>query len=118
MSDVSLWLLFIGVGVGNFALRLSFIQSYGRFRFPPLLHRALRFVPASVLSALVLPAVIYPGGVTLAPLENPRLWAALVAVLVAWKSRNILLTLIAGMGSLWLFQYGIDNLSALYSLRQ
>ncbi|MFC6673001.1 AzlD domain-containing protein [Marinobacterium aestuariivivens] len=105
MSELSLWLLFLAVGCVTFALRLSFIQFYGRLRVPSGLQRALHYVPSSVLAALVLPAVIYGGAAAPYSLENPRIWAALVAALVAWKSRNILFTLVAGMGTLWTLQY-------------
>ena len=58
MTELWLWGLFLAVGVGTFALRLSFIELYGQLRIPTALHRALAYVPASVLAALVLPAVI------------------------------------------------------------
>ena len=58
MSDLALWGLFVAVGVGTFAMRLSFIELYGQLRVPPLVSRALMYVPASVLAALVLPAFI------------------------------------------------------------
>lgn len=104
MTDLSLWILFLAVGLGNFALRLSFIELYGKLRIPAVLHRALAYVPASVLAALVLPAVVYPDRSADFTFANPRLLAAVVAALVAWKSRNILFTLAAGMGTLWLLQ--------------
>lgn len=104
MTEASLWALFLAIGVGTFALRVSFIQAYGRLRIPSILNRALAYVPASVLAALVLPAVIYPTSSAEFDLSNGRLLAAAVAALVAWKSRSILLTLAAGMGALWLHQ--------------
>lgn len=104
MTDQSLWVLFLAIGVGTFALRLSFIQAYGWLRTPPWLHQALAYVPASVLAALVLPAVIYPSAGAQFDLGNGRVLAAAVATLVAWKTRNILFTLAAGMGTLWLQQ--------------
>jgi|SRR3990167_3915002 len=104
MTDVSLWVLFLAIGLGTFALRVSFIQAYGRLRIPSWLHQALTYVPASVLAALVLPAVIYPTAGAEFDLGNGRLLAAAAAALVAWKSRSILLTLAVGMGVLWLQQ--------------
>ena len=41
MSDLSLWGLFLAVGLGTFAMRLSFVELYGRLRIPALLRRAL-----------------------------------------------------------------------------
>lgn len=104
MTDLALWALFLAIGLGTFALRVSFIQAYGRLRIPPILNRALAYVPASVLAALVLPAVIYPTAGAEFDLGNERLLAAAAAALVAWMSRSILLTLVTGMGVLWLQQ--------------
>ncbi len=101
MSDLALWGLFVAVGIGTFAMRLSFIELYGQLRVPPLVSRALMYVPASVLAALVLPAVVYPGGHEQLDLANPQIPAAVLAAWVAWKTRNTLLTLAVGMGVLW-----------------
>ena len=107
MTDLNtgtLWLIIIGMGVITFALRYSFIALAGRLELPPVLQRALRFVPAAVLSALVLPALVYPGGELNLSLGNDRLLAGLVALVVAWRTKSILPTLIVGMAALWLLQ--------------
>lgn len=105
MSDFALWGLFLAVGLGTFAMRLSFVELYGQLRIPPLLSQALLYVPASVLAALVLPAVVYPTGQTAIVWSNPQIPAALVAAVLSWKTRNTLVTLAAGMGTLWALQY-------------
>ncbi|WP_175651968.1 AzlD domain-containing protein [Pseudomonas sp. Marseille-P9899] len=105
MSDLALWGLFVAVGVGTFAMRLSFIELYGQLRIPPLVSRALAYVPASVLAALVLPAVMYPEGHGDFVLANAQIPAAIIAAAVAWKTRNTLLTLAVGMGALWSFKW-------------
>ncbi|NBA97509.1 AzlD domain-containing protein [Pseudomonas sp. R5(2019)] len=105
MSDLSLWGLFLAVGLGTFAMRLSFIEVYGRLRIPALLSRALVYVPASVLAALVLPAVVYPSGQGEFVLDNPQIPAAIIAAWVSWQTRNTVLTLAVGMGALWVFKF-------------
>lgn len=105
MSDLALWGMFLAIGLGTFAMRLSFIELYGRLRVPPLMSRALMYVPASVLAALVLPAVVYPNGHADFVLDNPQIPAALIAAWVAWRTRNTLLTLAAGMAMLWVFKF-------------
>lgn len=104
MSNLALWGLFLAVGVGTFVMRLSFVELYGRWRIPEWLNRALLYVPASVLAALVLPAVVYPNGHTEFELANPQIPAAIIAAWVAWKTRNTLLTLAVGMAALLLFK--------------
>jgi branched-subunit amino acid transport protein len=104
MSDLALWGLFLAVGMGTFAMRLSFIELYGRLRVPALMSRALLYVPASVLAALVLPSVVYPAGQGEFVLNNPQIPAAILAAAVAWKTRSTILTLAVGMAALWVFK--------------
>ncbi|WDY59435.1 AzlD domain-containing protein [Pseudomonas sp. PSKL.D1] len=105
MSDSAQWITFLLIGAGTFAIRLSFIEFYGALRIPPLLRRALVYVPASVLAALVLPAVVFADKQPAIDWSNPQIPAAIVAGLVAWRTRSTLLTLAAGMGALWLLKY-------------
>lgn len=104
MSDAMLWGIIAGVAIGTFLLRLSFIELWKWMTVPPLLVRALHYVPPAVLAALVLPVLLRSGGsIDLTP-DNLRLYAALPAAVVAWYSRNMLLTLGVGMGALWTLQ--------------
>ena len=105
MSAGMLWLTILLVALGTFLERLSFIFLYGKIKLPRWLERALRFVPASVLAALVFPALTHPAGTLDLSFGNYHLLAGLVGALVAWRTRNVLLTLTAGMLALWIFQY-------------
>lgn len=101
---MSLWLVMIGGGLLTFAIRLSFIIFLEKKEIPPIAQRALRLVPVAVFSALIFQLVFIPDDqVILSPL-NPRLLSGLLAALVAYKTRNILLTLLVGMAALLLLQ--------------
>ena len=104
MSTPALWLTILGAGAVTFALRLSLIALLGRIRIPPSFGRALRFVPAAVLTAVVIPLLFYENGVLQFSLGNERLLAGLVAALIAWRTRNVLFTLGGGMATLWILQ--------------
>ncbi len=104
MSAASLWLLFLAIGLGTFSLRFSFIYLFGKITMPEWLRRALKYVPAAVLAALVFPALTHPAGVLDISLNNLRLLAGLGGALVAWKTRNVLWTLVTGMAWLWNLQ--------------
>jgi len=104
MSTPTLWLAILGAGAVSFALRLSFIALLGRIEVPPLLERALRYVPAAVLTAVVIPLLFYQSGALEVSLGNERLLAGLFAALIAWRTSNVLLTLGGGMATLWALQ--------------
>ena len=98
------WVVILVVGLLNYLSRLSFIALFARRTMPPLLARALRYVPAAMLTALILPMVIDWHG-TPADLATPRVAAALIATAVAFATRSTLGTLGAGMAALWLLQW-------------
>jgi len=97
------WLVILAAGLGTFALRLSFLALLGGREPPPALAGALRFVPAAVLSALVVPAVVSLGlDPAPAVVYDPRkVVAAAVAAVVAWRTGSVLATIAVGMGTLW-----------------
>ena len=101
MSATSTWLLFIAIGLGTFLLRFLFIYLFGKTEMPDWLRRALRFVPAAALAALVFPALTHPAGHLDLSLQNFRLLAGLGGAIVAWKTSNVLLTILVGMVLLW-----------------
>ena len=98
----AIWIAMAVGGLLTFLIRLSFVGILGRWQTPEWLRRALRFVPPAVLSAIILPEVLVRGG-QFAP-WSPRLAAAVLAGLVAWRSRSAILAIVAGMAALLLLQ--------------
>jgi branched-subunit amino acid transport protein len=91
-------------GLLTFGIRFSLIYLFGRFEVPATIRAALRFVPPAVLSAIVFPELFLHGGSLDLSLGNHRLLAGLVAVLAAWRTRNSLVTILAGMAALLALQ--------------
>lgn len=100
MSGLPLTLLIAALAVVTLAERASFLLIKDRLRMPPLLERALTYVPAAVLAALITPAVFNGEGASIGPLDA-RVVAATLAALVAWFTRNVIATLAVGMLALW-----------------
>jgi branched chain amino acid efflux pump len=61
-------------------------------------------VPPAVLSAIIFPEVLVRDGAPDLQLGNARLVAGLVAAFVAWRTRNVVLTIAVGMAALWTAQ--------------
>lgn len=101
---MTIWLIMIGLAVGTFLIRVSFILVLGKRQVPPLLSRSLRFIPASILSALVVPQILTRNNVLQISLTNPQLIAGIVAAVVAWRTKNVLFTILSGMIVLWALQ--------------
>ena len=95
------WLIILAMGGVTFGIRLLPIALLGRVELPIGVQRALRFVPPAVLSAIVAPELLMPHGALDVSVGNARLIAGVIAMAVAWRTKNVLLTIAAGMIALW-----------------
>lgn len=102
---MNIWPVMLLGGLITFGMRFLLIYLFGRFEVPETIRRALHYVPPAVLSAIIFPELFIPDGTLNLSLENTRLLAGLVAILVAWFSKNTLITIIAGMVALFLLQF-------------
>lgn len=102
---MALWLMLLVIGVVTYAIRLSCIGLLGQREMPALLLKALRFVPLTVLPAIILPQLFLRNNTLALSLQNPRWMAGLLAAIVAWRTRNVLLTIAVGMIGLWVLQF-------------
>lgn len=101
---MNIWLIVLAAGAITYATRLSFILLFSRLEIPRWLQVALRFVPPAVLTAIFLPELVVQGGALDLTLGNDRLLAGGLAILVAWRTKNVVLTILVGMAGLWVLQ--------------
>jgi branched-subunit amino acid transport protein len=97
--------IIITIGIGTYLLRLSFIGIVGDRAIPEWALVPLRFVAPAVLAALIAPAVLLnEGSFDVSPASNPRAVAALVALVLAWKTRSVPVVIAAGLMTVWALQ--------------
>ena len=102
---MSLWLIILGMSMATFGQRASFLLLPEHVQLPALLRRALRFVPAAVLTAIWAPELLLQKGVLSLALGNERLLAGIIAVAIAWRFRVTFGTITAGLLALHLFDW-------------
>ena len=102
---MSLWLTIAGMAAVTYALRASFLVLPPSVETPPLLRRALRYVPAAVLTAIWAPELLLQDKVLYLALENERLLAGAVAIAAAWRWRLTSVTIAAGLLALHFFDW-------------
>ena len=103
-ATLKLWLVILAVGLLNYLSRLSFIAVFARRTMPPLLGRALQYVPAAMLTALIVPMIAADPAAGHALAFNPRIAAAAIAGVVAFYTRSSLWAMGTGMAALWVLQ--------------
>lgn len=102
---MTVWMTLIGMAVLTFLLRASFLLLPPTVETPPLFRRALRYVPAAVLTAIWAPELVLQNQVLSLSLENERLLAGTVAIVVAWRWRLTFATITSGLLALHLFAW-------------
>jgi len=101
---MNIWPALILGGLITFGMRFSFIYLFGRIEIPETIRRALHYVPPAVLSAIVFPELLIHSGGLDVSIDNTRMLAGIIAIAVAWFTKNTLLTILAGMIALLLLQ--------------
>jgi len=91
-------LLVVGMALVTFAVRYPVLVLVGKIPLPDRVFRALRYVPPAVLTAIIVPAVLIPDNKTVdfSP-TNSYLVAGVISALIAWRTKNLLLTIVLGM---------------------
>jgi branched-subunit amino acid transport protein len=102
---VNIWLVMLLGGLITFAIRFSLIYLFGKIQIPETMRKALHYVPPAVLSAIIFPELFFHEGMLDLSLDNTRLLAGLIAIAVAWFTKNTLITIIVGMVALFGLQF-------------
>jgi len=104
----SIWYSIFIVGILTYLSRLSFIFLSDRIKIHPRIYRTFRFIPIAVLSAIVFPELIH-NTTSQNSFSEPRLIAGVIAILIAWRTKNVILTITAGMALLYLLQFFLNH---------
>jgi branched-subunit amino acid transport protein len=96
--------------IGSMALvtyttRISMIAILGRFQVSLLARQALHYVPIAAFAAIIAPELVERAGHVSIGFDNVRLLGGIAAIVVAALTRHTLLTIVAGMGVMWVTQF-------------
>ncbi len=97
--------LILGMMLVTFAVRYPVLAMSGRLQLAPWFLQLLRYVPPTVLTAIVVPAVLMPNETLWLDHTNARLIGTVAAVLVAFWRKNLLLTIVVGMVVFFIWQW-------------
>jgi branched-subunit amino acid transport protein len=95
-------LLVLGMGIVTYLPRWIPLILLSRRQLPEWLKQWLDFVPAAVLSALILPAVVTTGDPRHLDVFQPALLVSIPVFIFAWKTRSLAGTVIVGMALFWI----------------
>jgi branched-subunit amino acid transport protein len=103
-NSLTIWIVIVGLGIGTFLIRFSFLGIIGGRELPDWVLRHLRYVAVAVMPALVTPLVVWPAANGGEP-EPSRLLAALAVFFIGIRFNNVIGAILAGMLTLYGIQY-------------
>ena len=69
--------------------------------FNDRIREILSFVPSAIFPAIILPAIFLDNSGDFQLENNPKIMAAIIAMLIGIISQNIIATIISGLASYW-----------------
>ena len=95
------WILIISCGLITFLTRFSMIALLKKEMFNDRIREVLSFVPSAIFPAIIFPAIFLDSSGDFQLENNPKIMAAIIAMLIGIISQNIIATIISGLASYW-----------------
>jgi|TARA_B100001059_G_C17573000_1_gene445908 branched-subunit amino acid transport protein len=102
MSDL---VLIIYCGLITFLTRFSMIALLKKEMFNDRIREVLSYVPSAIFPAIIFPAIFLDNSGTMQIEDNPKIIAAIIAMIVGVLSKNIIGTILSGLLSYWMIIY-------------
>ena len=95
------WALIIYCGLITFLTRFSMVALLKKEMFNDRVREVLSYVPTAIFPAIIFPAIFLDNSGSILIEDNPKILAAIIAMVVGILSRNIIATIFAGLASYW-----------------
>ena len=98
MSD---WALIVSCGIITFLTRFSMIALLKKEMFNDRARQVLSYVPSAIFPAIIFPAIFLDDTGLIQIEDNPKILAAVIAMIIGIMTKNILATIFSGLASYW-----------------
>ena len=95
------WTSIFIAGLITYFTRMGMITLIDKDIFTENFRKILNFVPSVVFPSIIFPGVLLDDYGTLVVITDPKIFGALIAIIVGYFSRNIILTITSGLASYW-----------------
>ena len=96
------WLSIIVAGILTYITRMTMVTLVDRKVLSTKLKQVLGYVPAAVFPAIIFPAIFFNDYGNLIEVTDPKIYGAIIAIIVGYLSRNIIATIFSGLISYWI----------------
>ena len=99
------WLSIIIGGVLTYFTRMTMIALVSRDMLGNKIKAVLAYVPSAVFPAIIFPAIFINDYGTFIEMNDPKIFGAMVAIVVGYFSRNVIATILSGLISYWIILF-------------
>ena len=103
------WLSIIIAGLLTYLTRMAMITLVGKEMLSERVKEVLAYVPSAVFPAIIFPAIFINDYGTFVEINDPKIFAAIIAIIVGFFSKSIISTILSGLFSYWLLIFFIFN---------
>ena len=98
---MSNWTLIVYCGLITYLTRFTMIALIKKEMFNDRIREILSFVPSAIFPAIIFPAIFINETGLFQIEENPKILAAIIAMIIGILSRSIIATIFSGLASYW-----------------
>ena len=95
------WISIIISGIVTYFSRMAMVALIDREMLGTKIKEVLNYVPAAVFPAIIFPGVFINDFGSLVEITDPKIYGAIIALVVGFYSRNIIATIVSGLLSYW-----------------
>ena len=95
------WFTIIIAGILTYFTRMTMIALIDRDMLGDKIKAVLEYVPSAVFPAIIFPAIFINDYGAFIEMNDPKIFGAIVAIIVGYFSKNIIATIISGLISYW-----------------
>ncbi len=99
------WLSIIIAGILTYFTRMTMIALVSRDMLGDRIKAVLAYVPSAVFPAIIFPAIFINDYGNFIEMNDPKIFAAIVAIVVGYFSRNVIATILSGLISYWIILF-------------
>ena len=88
-------------GLLTYFTRMTMVALISRDMLGDKVKAVLEYVPSAVFPAIIFPGIFINDYGTFIELNDPKIFGALVALIIGYFSKNIIATILAGLVSYW-----------------
>ena len=95
------WLSITIAGILTYMTRMTMIVLVRRDLLGEKIKAVLAYVPSAVFPAIIFPAIFINDYGVYIEMNDPKIFGAIVAILVGYFSKNVIATIFSGLLSYW-----------------